>query len=391
MPLVALLPTLQGHRRSLTGISDGIVGEIAEHAIEQAAIALHHDALRQLVDEGHLALLSFQGSLPGNVCHHLGNIHRLKIYHVGTIIQAVQCGNVTEQGGESLALSITTLQELCLHLVIDMRIVEDGLQITLDACHWGLQLMGDVLGKLSFQDVLFLSGGLDTLIHLDDTLGYLAQLIVRERSQVFYLQALVVVSLVGEDTKLGDVLAQSVGEAIEHDGQEDDGADGKPDVVLVSLQRLREVVVVWQGTADDDGVGREIGRHIEVVLLHRLRLAIDTGALSILQCFLDLLTVDVVGEMVIVLAHIVVHHLSIGAHQSDTQVLALVVSNEGGDDILIMVERQVLLQQGIVSLQLHRERTDLILFLTHLLEDDETDGEHEEHRQHRKIQLSTYS
>ena len=36
----------------------------------------------------------------------------------------------------------------------------------------------------------------------------------------------------------------------------------------------------------------------------------------------------------------------------------------------------------------HRERTDLILFLTSLLEHDKTDSEHKEHRQHHEIQFS---
>ena len=60
------------------------------------------------------------------------------------------------------------------------------------------------------------------------------------------------VCLIGENSKFGDVLAQSVGKAIEHDGKKDDGNDGKPDVVLVGLQSLDEAVVVGQCGADDE-------------------------------------------------------------------------------------------------------------------------------------------
>ena len=127
--------------------------------------------------------------------------------------------------------------------------------------------MGDILRQLPFQDILFPSGGLDTLIHLDDAFSNFTQFIIREFSQILYLQALVVVGLVGEDAELSHILAQPMGESVEHDGQEDDGENGKPDVMLVSLQRFREIIIIRQGTSDDDRVGREIGSHIEVILL----------------------------------------------------------------------------------------------------------------------------
>ena len=136
------------------------------------------------------------------------------------------------------------------------------------------------------------------------------------------------VGLVGEDAELSHILAQPMGESVEHDGQEDDGENGKPDVMLVSLQRFREIIIIRQGTSDDDRVGREIGSHIEVILLQSLRLSLHTRSQSILQRLLYLLAVQVIGKTVIVLAHIVVHHLTVGPYQRDTQILAFMFTDE---------------------------------------------------------------
>ena len=90
MPLVPLLLCLQSYRTSLTGIGYGIISKIAEHALEQTAVSLHHDAFRQLIIKGHLVLLSSQCRLLRDVSHHLRNIHRFKINHIRSIVQAVE-------------------------------------------------------------------------------------------------------------------------------------------------------------------------------------------------------------------------------------------------------------------------------------------------------------
>ena len=125
-----------------------------------------------------------------------------------------------------------------------MRIVEYRFQITLDTCHRSLQLVGDILGKLPLQYILFTPGGLYALIHLDDTLGYLAQLIVRELGEIFYLKTLVVVCLISKDTQFGNILSQTVRKTVEHDGKQNDGYDGKPDEMLVGLQRLSQIIII---------------------------------------------------------------------------------------------------------------------------------------------------
>ena len=47
VPLVAYFLTLQRDGCPVTGIGNGIIRKITEHTIEQTAVSLHHDALRQ--------------------------------------------------------------------------------------------------------------------------------------------------------------------------------------------------------------------------------------------------------------------------------------------------------------------------------------------------------
>ena len=116
-----------------------------------------------------------------------------------------------------------------------MRIVEYRFQITLNTCYRSLQLVSDILGKLPLQYILFTSGSLYALIHLDDALCNLAQLIVRELGEIFHLQTLVVVCLISKDAQFGNILSQTVRKTVEHNGKQDDGYNGKPDEMLVGL------------------------------------------------------------------------------------------------------------------------------------------------------------
>ena len=97
-----------------------------------------------------------------------------------------------------MCLCIASLQELRLHALADVRIVEDGLQVTLYARYGSLQFVGYVLGELSLQYVLFLLGVLQPFVYLDDFFGNLSQLVVRKLYEVFRLEALVVIGTVGK-------------------------------------------------------------------------------------------------------------------------------------------------------------------------------------------------
>jgi len=58
-------------RRSLTGIGDGVVGEIAEDTVEQRLVAFDDELAGQIVVKRHMPLLQLQGCLLLNVLHHL--------------------------------------------------------------------------------------------------------------------------------------------------------------------------------------------------------------------------------------------------------------------------------------------------------------------------------
>ena len=99
-----------------------------------------------------------------------------------------------------------------------MRIVKNGFQISLDTGYRSFEFVSDILGKLALQDILLLTRCLDTLIHLDDSLSNLTQLIIREFNQILYLQTFIMICLVSKDTELGDILRQSVSKTVEHNG-----------------------------------------------------------------------------------------------------------------------------------------------------------------------------
>ena len=111
---------------------------------------------------------------------------------------------------------------------------------------------------LAFEYVLFASCRLQALVNLDYALGYFAQLIGWKRNQVFRIERLTVVSSRGESAQFLHVVAQTARETVEHYGEQKYRYDGKPDVVLVGLQRFGEVTGVRQCRAYNDRVVRKI-------------------------------------------------------------------------------------------------------------------------------------
>ena len=81
---------------SFACVGYGIVGEIAEHAVEQALIAFHPDACRQEIAEGHVLILHLQSRFLGNVVHGKRYVYRFEALHFGGIVQLVECGYVLE-------------------------------------------------------------------------------------------------------------------------------------------------------------------------------------------------------------------------------------------------------------------------------------------------------
>lgn len=193
----------------------------------------------------------------------------------GSVVHAVERGYVLQERCQTLTLGIAALEKLLTHRVVDVRILQNGLEVSLNACYRRLQLMRDVLRELALENVLFAARGLQALVNLDDALRYLAQLVTRKDSKVFHVERLVMVSTRGKGAQLHDVVSEAVREAIEDDGEQQNGAESEPYIMLVSLKRLRKIVVVRQGGADEEGVAREVSGRIEVVAAQGLAVTVD--------------------------------------------------------------------------------------------------------------------
>ncbi len=320
--------------------------------------------------------------------HHLGNIHSLKLLHLGSVVHAVERRDVLQERGEAPALGITPLEKHLLGRLVDMGIVDDGLEIALNAGHRGLELMGYVLRELSLEHILFAPGGLQPLIDLDDLLGNLAQLIVRKGSQIFDLEALVMLCPRGENLELCNVGTQPVDKPIEHNGEHKDGHDGKPHEVLVGLQDMRQIGIIGQRAPDDEAVGREIGGRIEEIAGEGLAVSVYRRPLTMPHCRHHFGPVGMVGDMRIVLGDVVEHHPSVTVDDCHTHVFhALAAHIVGqlrlGETVHVM---DGLIHAGVVILQPAFQKLDLILLLPIPLKDDERDCKYEKDGQNTREQ-----
>ena len=225
-----------------------------------------------------MLLLKLQGCLLLDVLHHLRYVYIIGARHLGRVVHAVERRDVVQERREALALGVAASEELLAHLVVDVGIFEYGLQIALYACHGCLEFVGYVLRQLAFEYVLFAPCRLQALVYLDDALGYFAQLVGRKCNEVFRVERLTVVGSRGKSAQFLHVVAQSAREAIEHYGEQKYRYDGKPNVVLVGLQRTGEVAGVWQCRAYDDRVVRKIRGRIEIVAVERLAAALHGRA-----------------------------------------------------------------------------------------------------------------
>ena len=174
-------------------IGDGVVGEIAEHAVEQTLIASDHDVVGQTIVKYHAFLLQLQGCLLLDVLHHLRYVDILGARHLGRVVHAVERRDVVQKRREALALGVAAAQKLLAHLIVDVRIFEYCLQIALYARHGRLEFVGYVLCQLALEYVLFASSRLQALIDFDNALGYFAKLIGWKRNEVFRVERFAVV------------------------------------------------------------------------------------------------------------------------------------------------------------------------------------------------------
>lgn len=201
------------------------------------------------------------------------------------------------------------------------------------------------------------------------------------------------VSAGSEAVQLRDVPAQSVGEPVEDKGKQEQHGDGKPDVMLVRLQVLREVYIIRKGRADNIPIFRIIGGTVEIVLTKGSAVAFYRRAHAAAHSLRDLGPAKVVAHGTVVLPDIVEDHPSFVINDGNADTTNDVIFQESRHQRRLAGILTAILQ-GIMSLVVEIlkpqfQGVNLILFLAVLLEEYERHGEDEEQGQHREIQPCT--
>ena len=156
-PLLAGVLSHELYRRMLSCVGNGIIHQIAEHAVEQRPVAADPQLVGQTIIESHFPLRQLERGLPLYALHQVGNIHRFEVMQLRCVVQLVQCRDVLQKRCQSLALRKATLKKQHPSLFVHIGMIENRLQIALNACHRRLQLMRDILRELPFQRILLLT------------------------------------------------------------------------------------------------------------------------------------------------------------------------------------------------------------------------------------------
>ena len=392
LPIAVLGTRLDIDGRLLSRIGQGVVDEVAEDTVDHAPHAPHRQLGGQRDEEPHLPLLKLQCRLLLYLPDHLRDVHRLLAVQVLHLVHDVERRDVGQQRGEPLALRVAAVEKHLARLLVDRGMVDERLQVALDARHGRLQLVGDVVGELAFEFVLLPARALVALIDLDDALGDVAQLVVGKDRQVLDVERLVVVGPRGEEPQFGDVVAQSAREVVEQERQQHDGAQRKPKIVFVRVEHAGEVVVVGQGAADDVAVGGKIGGGVEESLRHGGALALDGVAAAVVEGLAHLLAVGVVVDVAQVLLPRVVEDRAVGADERHAQPPHVVV-----DDVAVDKRLDVLRRRGdglahlhVEVLEARVEHRHLVVLLPSLLIDDEGEGKEQEDGEHPEVEAHSH-
>ena len=140
----------------VSGIGNGIVGEIAEDAVNQASVAMDNHLIGHVARHGHALLFKGELALQLHGAYYLRHVGLVEDHHLGAIVETVERGHVVEQRRQALALGMASLQEVVARGGSHVGMFENGLQIALYARHWGLQLVGHVLRELPLEHALLL-------------------------------------------------------------------------------------------------------------------------------------------------------------------------------------------------------------------------------------------
>ena len=245
--------------RGALGIGDAVVDDVAEDAIDKAAVA-RHDGMLGKVDAGCYATLA---ELQRGVCQHTlhdgGDIDILARVALAALRQAFaqliefrQCRHVEQQAVHALALGIAAFKKLASFLFQHLGMVDDALEIAVYAGGGCLQLMGGVLRELALDECLLLFAVPQLPVERDDVVRDVAQLVVGQTLLYLMVDLLALFCLPRKLFQYADVAADALCAAIEHDAEKQgDGYDGE-DVGVIHGERAGELCRVGYGGAYDD-------------------------------------------------------------------------------------------------------------------------------------------
>ena len=169
MPEGAVAAGAERDRGALAGVGQRVVQEVAEDAVDQGLVAVQVDHPGGLEAERHPARCEGRGHLVAQQVQgfgHVDGVEGIEGRGVG-VVHPVEYGEVAQQGAQALGLREAALQKEAALLLGEVGVLEDRLQVALDAGDGGLELVGDVLGELAaHQRVLGLGGAGDDPVHL---------------------------------------------------------------------------------------------------------------------------------------------------------------------------------------------------------------------------------
>ena len=90
-----------------------------------------------------------------NVFYNLAQVYLLFLYQFRCLVHSGQHRDVAQQEGQAVALGIASFQEDTDIFLRNVRVADNGFQVSLNAADGRFQLMGDVLCQLAFQAGLF--------------------------------------------------------------------------------------------------------------------------------------------------------------------------------------------------------------------------------------------
>ena len=139
-------------------------------------------------------LLQLQGGVVQGALYDLHHVQLSEVISrrpaVVHLVELRQCAHVLQQLVHALALGIAALQEVGLLLFRHVRMVEDALQVAVDARGRRLQLVGGVLRELPLDAHLVLLRVAQLPVEHDDGMADVAQLVVGQALLQLVLQLL---------------------------------------------------------------------------------------------------------------------------------------------------------------------------------------------------------